>query len=98
MSLFPLYDEVVSKLDNTETSLNQTHCTTITKLTQEHINIIYLLILHHYIKHKPGKMDLPYGSRTVSGGKGISFRRLSQMPEDIQKIIYRYLMIITVDE
>ena len=82
-------------MNGTETVLSQTHCTTITRLNQKHLNIIYLLILHHYIKTKPGQMDLPYGSRTVSNGKGISFRRLSQIPEDVQKIIYRYLMLVT---
>jgi len=97
MSLFPLYDEIISQMDGEEEALNQTHCTTITRMSQKHLNIIYLLILHHYIKTKPGKMDLPYGSRTVSNGKGITFRRLSQIPEDVQKIIYRYLMIIAED-
>lgn len=97
MSLFPLYDEVVSQMNGKETILNQTHCTTITRLTQEHLNLIYLLILHHYIKTKPGKMDLPYGSRTVSNGKGISFRRLNQIPDNVQKIIHRYLTIISSD-
>ncbi len=97
MSLFPLYDEVVSKMNGEETALNQSHCTTITKLSQEHLNIIYLLILHHYISTKPGKTDMPYGSRTVSNGKGISFRRLNQIPDDTQKIIHRYLMIITAE-
>ena len=95
MSLLPLYDEIVSGMNGQETILNQTHCATITKISQDHLNIIYLLILHHYIKNKPGKNDLPYGSRTISNGKGISFRKLSQIPDDLQKIIHRYLTIIT---
>lgn len=93
MSLLPLYDEVVSQMDGNETILTQTNCSTITRLNQEHLNIIYLLILHHYVKS--GKKDLPYGARTISNGKGVSFRRLNQIPDDLQKIIYRYLMIIT---
>ena len=110
MSLFPLYDQVVAEMDGTETSLNKNHCTTITRLNQEHLNIIYIIILHHYLKTKIlspkfkkkeekqgnlNKVDLPYGSRTISNGKGISFRRLSQIPEDVQKIIYRYLMMVS---
>ena len=86
MSLFPLYDQIVSQMGSQETSLNQNHCTTITRLFQDHINIIYLLILHHYTKTKPGKSDLPYGARTISNGKGITFRRLNQLPDDLQKI------------
>ena len=95
MSLFPLYDEVVSKMNGTETCLNKSHCTTITRLNQDHLNIIYLIILHYYITTKPGKHDLPYGSRTISNGKGISFRRLNQIPDEVQKIIYRYLMVVS---
>ena len=97
MSLFPLYDEIVSRMDGTETCLDKNHCTTITRMNQDHLNIIYILILHHYASTHPGKRDLPYGSRTISNGKGISFRRLNQIPEDVQKIIYRYLMIITAE-
>ena len=93
MSLLPLYDEVISQMDGNETILSQSHCSTIARLNQEHLNIIYLLILHHYLKS--GKTDLPYGARTISNGKGVSFRKLSQIPDDLQKIIYRYLMIIT---
>ena len=97
MSLYPLYDEVLASLSGNETVLNQSHCTTIAKLSQEHTNIIYLLILHHYIIAKPGKVDFPYNSRTISNGKGISFRRLNQIPDDCQKIINRYLSMITTE-
>jgi len=93
MSLFPLYDEVTSQLDGTETTLNKTHCTTITKLDQEHLNIIYLIILHH--NFKSGKHDIPYGGKTIAEGKGISYRRLNQIPDDLQKIICRYLEIVS---
>ncbi len=93
MSLFPLYDKVVSEMDNTDTFLNKNQCSTITQLDQNHQNIIYLIILHHYIK--TNKSNIPYGGKTVSNGKGISFRRLSQIPKDVQKIIHRYLTIIS---
>ena len=95
MSLFPLYDEVVSKMDGSETALTKNHCTTITRLNQDHLNIIYLIILHNYITAKPGKYDLPYGCKTISNGKGVSFRRLNQIPEEAQKIIHRYLTIVS---
>lgn len=95
MSLFPLYDQIVTKMDGSETLLTQKHCTTITRLNQEHLNIIYLIILHHYISSKPGNHDLPYGCKTISNGKGISFRRLNQIPDEVQKIIHRYLIIVS---
>ena len=39
MSLFPLYDEVIKKMDGNETILNKNHCATITRLNQDHLNI-----------------------------------------------------------
>lgn len=94
-SLFPLYDEILSKLDGKEEVLNQTNCTTITKLDQEHLNIIYLLILHHHTINGNNKGDIPYGGRTISNNKGITYRKLSQLPDDLQKIISCYLTSIT---
>lgn len=82
-------------MNGQETVLNQSHCTTIAKLPQEHLNIIYLLILHHWISHGKNKVDIPYNGKTVSNGKGITFRKLSQIPDDLQKIINRYLTIIS---
>lgn len=95
MSLLPVYDEILSLMNGEEITLNQSYCTTIAKLSQEHLNIIYLLILHHYITKGKNKTDLPYNAKTISNGKGVTFRKLSQIPDDLQKIIYRYLMIIS---
>ena len=97
MSLLPLYDEIISRMDGTEKELDKDHCSTITKLDQNHLNIIYLLILHHYIQNTQSnvtKIDLPYNSRTISNGKGIIFRHLGYIPVDLQKIIFRYLTIV----
>ena len=95
MSLFPLCDEIIAQMDGSETTLDKTHCTTITRLNQDHLNIIYLIILHNYIISNPKKYDLPYGCKTISNGKGVVFRRLSQIPTDVQKVIYRYLMMVS---
>jgi len=83
-------------MDGTETSLTKQHSNTITRLSQEHLNIIYLLILHHYINtNKANIAELPYGSKTISNGKGVLFKRISQIPEPLQKIIHRYLSTIS---
>ena len=91
MSLFPLYDRIVKSMDGRETVLTKNNCTTITRMSQEHLNIIYLIILHYYILNNPKKKDLPYGCKTVSNGKGICFKHLSMIPDECQKIIYRYI-------
>ncbi len=82
-------------MDGTETNLTKSHCTTIARLDQEHLNIIYLIILHHYVNSKPGKYDIPYGGKTITNGKGISYRRLNQIPEEVHKIIFRYLEMVS---
>lgn len=93
--LFPLYDEIVSQMNGKETILDKTHCSNIARLDQDHINNIYLIILHHYLIDKPGKYDIPYGGKTIAEGKGICFRRLNQLPDNLQKIITKYLEIIS---
>jgi hypothetical protein len=95
MSLYPLYDQIVDRMDGTETVLSKYHCTTIARLDQEHLNIIYLIILHYYINSNPGNYNIPYGGKTVANGKGVSYRKLSQIPDEVQKIIYRYLEIVS---
>lgn len=96
MSLFPLYDEVVGKMTGQETTLTQNQCTNITKLDQNHVDIIYLLILHYFISNGNNKGDIPYGGKTISNGKGINFRRLNQIPDDLQKIINCYLNLVII--
>ena len=95
MSLFPLYDEVIAKMDGSETGLNKCQCATITRLSQEHLNIIYLIILHHHIHNGGSKTEVPYGGKTISNGKGVTFKNLTQVPDDVQKIIHRYLTIVS---
>jgi len=97
MSLFPLYDEVVSKMDGTEKVLSRIHCNNINKLRVEHLENIYLLILHHYY-NKTGMNrsdNLPYCAKTVTKGKGVQFKKLSQIPSNLQKIIFKYLEVIS---
>lgn len=96
MTLFPLYDEIIKKLDGTETVLSNSHCTTITRLKQENLNIIYLIILHHYVLNNGDKSKLPYNCKTISNGKGIYVKKANMLPDDLQKTIYRYLKIISI--
>lgn len=95
MSLLPIYDEIVSQMNGDETIIDKSHCRTITRLSQDHLNVIYLIILHHYIQNSGDKSTLPYGSKTVSKGKGIMFKNINQIPEDLQKIIVKYIDIVS---
>jgi hypothetical protein len=97
-----LYKKVVSCLDGTEELLNNDYCSKISMSNGEIAEDIYILILNHYIENnsdsveaiKNGK-EFPYLSKTVTKeGKGLNFK-VAQIPENLQKIIVRYLILIS---
>jgi len=98
MSLFPLYDKISSLVKNEDKTLNEKHCFMISKLPDQHIQIVYLLILHHWLLSNRGKAtslkkDNPYNSRYIGKKKGLTFR-INYIPNDLQKILVKYLNII----
>lgn len=98
-----LYQSVCEKLDGKEELMNASHCSKISMMQGEISENVYLLILHHFcLKNKTDSEDLisgkefPYSSKTASKeGKGINFK-LSNLPEDLQRIIVRYLSLISL--
>ena len=98
-----LYKEVLSHLDGTEELLNADYCSKISMLEGEIAEDIFLLILIHYLENiennkvieETNGKEFPYFSKTVTkDGKGLIFK-VSQIPEKLQKIIVRYLNLIT---
>ena len=87
-------------MDGSEEPMNKKHCTTITRLPQNHITIIYLLMLHYWYKnHKDNtsikKGDIPYNGRSLTkNNRGLSFK-LHNIPEGLQKILVKYLETIS---
>ena len=99
MSLFPLYEKIVNSIEEDEEPLNNKDCSIITKLPNEHIEIVYLLILHHWILSNKNratalKKETPYNSRFIAKNRGLTFK-LNNLPVDLQKIIHKYLVLIT---
>ena len=92
----PLYDQLLSQLDNKNIkTINKKHASSIARLPQEHINIIYILILHYYMKNNSNTtFDVPYGGKTSSSGKGVTFK-LNNLPETLQSMIVKYMDIIS---
>lgn len=82
-------------MNGTEKTLTNSHCTTITRLNKDHVTIIYLIILHHYNLNNNHKTELPYNCKTISNGKGVIIKKIDNLPEDLQKIIYQYLKIVS---
>jgi len=100
MNKFPVYDQIKNTLTGTtgaESTLTRKHASGISRLNQEHINIIYLLILYNYYitngETLPEKGN-PYNGKTASKGKGVTFK-LNLLPDDLQRIIVKYLEIIS---
>ena len=83
-------------------------CGIINKLPVDHIKIIFLLIIHHGINENSRNISsmkstlsgrsrqiyLPYSGRVLDSGKGVIYK-MSSLPEDLQKIIYRYIETVS---
>ena len=92
-----LYSAVVKSMDGKEELLGNESCSKISMLTENYAEDIYLLILHYFYLEN-GKIingELPYSSKIVSkDGKGITFHPAA-LPEELQRIIFRYLILIS---
>lgn len=97
MIKFPIYDQIKTHLTGSESTITRKHSSSISRLNQEHINIIYLLIIHNYYINNGNKIvngEIPYNGKTASKGKGVTFK-LNLLPDNLQKIIVKYLEIIS---
>lgn len=97
-----MYDIIVKSINGTEEILNKTYCSQITKMPQNNLEDIYLLILHHYFINQKGSKEAlisgkeyPYAAKLMSkNGKGLIFKP-SNLPESLQKILVKYIKTIT---
>jgi len=97
-----LYQSLLSAMDGTEELLTGDHCSKISMMEGEPAENIYLLILHHFVTSNKncnkqilieGKEN-PYSAKPASkDGKGLHFK-VSSLPEDLQRIIVRYLRML----
>jgi hypothetical protein len=89
MSLLPLYEELADgdcvRIDHSLLS------SIINQLPPEHGEIIYAMILHHYITYENGKdtKRKPYGIKSL-GKKGVIVT-IDKLPEKLILVITRYL-------
>lgn len=89
-------------MDGTEELLNSEHCSKISMMDGEAAENIYLLILHYFVTNNKSNInskqlmnETPYKSKFASkDGKGLKFS-VSCLPDEIQRIIVRYLRIIS---
>jgi hypothetical protein len=96
-------NKVVKLMDGTEELMNGEHCSRISMMDGQMAEDVYLLILQHFIENNKGfkqalidGKELPYSSKPASkDGKGLTVK-VSQIPEDLQRIIVRYLRIVSL--
>jgi hypothetical protein len=56
---------------------------------------IYILILEYYLSQNKNVTDIPYnGKSATKENRGVTFK-VAQLPEDLQKIIVRYIIHIS---
>ncbi len=87
---FKLYDQL-SQLDSDMLIDNKIICRTINNLDIKHTEIIYALMLHHFILTTGNIPTNPvYNSTIFSGGRGIKALWIN-LPSKLQKIIAHYI-------
>lgn len=97
-----LTEKIVQQMDGTEEMLNNEHCSKISMMDGDAAENIYILILHYFVTNNKGYRqsllegrELPYKSKPASkDGKGLKFS-VSTLPDELQRIIVRYLRIIS---
>ena len=97
-----LYDDVLKSMDGTEELITGENCSKISMMNGQVVDNIYLLILHHFTLNNKGYKQIlmegkefPYKAKSATkDGKGLKFM-VSALPDDIQRIIVRYLKLIS---
>lgn len=87
---FALYEQL-SDLDQDILIDNKIICRTITNLDKDHTEVIYALIIHHFILTTGQHPTTPpYNATVFPGGKGIKALWIN-LPPKLQKIIAHYI-------
>ena len=97
-----LYSSILSSMDGTEELLTGDHCSKMSMMDGEAAENIFLIILHHFVSSNKSYKQLlvdgkehPYSAKLASkDGKGLNFK-VSSLPDDLQRMIVRYLRIIS---
>jgi hypothetical protein len=93
--LFPLYNELSSLAQDDISHMNWSSASSkINGLSTQQMEVIYLLILSHYIKENQSIPDkkrfVPYKAKLMDGNHGVLFH-INQIPLKLQKILAKYL-------
>jgi hypothetical protein len=91
MTSFPLYDELAKEALKEPKEINiKNLAATLSSLSQEHNEMIFLLIYHHSVINNNKFAKVPYGGSVMPGGKGVLFS-ITSIPPALQQIIVKYI-------
>lgn len=96
---FHIYDELMKKANTKKNNdkdlmLNKKYQLTIVTLPEEHREIVYTLILHHWLSTNNDISLIPYDGVVGKNGKGVTFD-CEKFPSLLQKIIIEYINLIS---
>ena len=97
-----MYQKICKMMDGTEELLNRDYCSKLSMMDEKMSEDIYIIILQYFTSnnkgHKQSLIDgkeIPYlGKALTKDGKGLNFK-VSNIPEDLQRIIYRYIKTVS---
>lgn len=91
-AVFPLYDRLTQVLPEPNWDLRRL-CATINSLPDEHMELIYALILHHALQNsKFNPQSLPFSGKLPDGKKGLIYTG-THLPAPLQAILTAYVRV-----
>lgn len=95
---FPIYDLCLSQASDHANPDASKICSTINNLSDDHMEVIFAMILHHFFLEQGGKVitrkTTPFsGKHLLHGTKGLIYT-FSSLPPDLRKIISAYVSMV----
>lgn len=98
---FPLYDDLSRQLSKSTPAVDWRQLSiNINALKVDRCQIIYALILHHFLQEHNTKLrawksardiPTPYNPKALEGGKGLIYT-VSNLPATLQQILAEYIL------
>jgi len=96
-----MYQKICKMMDGTEELLNRDNCSKLSMMDEKMTEDIYIIILQYFTSKNKGYKqgliegkEIPYSGKPLTKiGKGLNFK-LSNIPDELQKIIYRYIKFV----
>jgi len=90
MITFPLYDNLISQVEEKELTLLEREklCVDIKKLDSKGHELMYALIKVYHMKNEENAYKLPYGMKSLKAGHRVD---LNVLPFQLQQILVKFI-------